>query len=189
MAERLEIRLTGTTALDTRLRAMGRGLSAAYVPSLNRATGAGLTQMKRATSKATGLPQKHISPHLKFVKATPSVLRARLQVDDKPVPAILYLGLRGFKSGKGIGGQSYLGGTLPPGAFFADMAQRGWKRPRRIFERTTPKRFPLREVQGPSIADMIMRFGLLSGVRERIQTVFAERLTHELDRLTRVANG
>lgn len=52
-----------------------------------------------------------------------------------------------------------------------------------IFERTTKKRFPIKEIMGSSAAQMIQNVNVLENLEKEAQEVINQRLEHEIDRI------
>lgn len=70
------------------------------------------------------------------------------------------------------------GGATFEDAFIADMRSRTG-----VFERETPKRFPVEELMGLAPAQMVGNDRVITGLEDEVQQVVNERLEHEIDRL------
>lgn len=185
----LTVRLEGAPEVQARLARLGSTLPGVLSRAINRTGERARTETQRAITAQAGFPAKRALALIKLLKAGPDTLQASLKVSEFRQPLIAYVGSKGFRSGRGIGGRAYRIGTVPPGAFFA-QARSGH---RGIFARLRPTKsrkgrghaapgLPIDELKGPSLADVIRRFGIWESLTPRLQQIFAERLQHEVGR-------
>lgn len=189
MAEgQIEIQLKGIAAVEARLLHFGTIVArvpGAMARALTRTIAASRTLARRRIAAASGLPQKRIGGRLQIQPATPEDLRASLHATaGRPIPLLAYVGLQGFRSGRGIADRAYPLSDIQPissGAFFAQLrsGHRG------IFTRITRKRIPIEEEMGPTIPEIIEARQIFEGLKPDARTVYDRRLAHELDRLVR----
>ena len=173
------VRLEGAAEVRGRLRDFGKKAPMAFMRALNRTAQRARTEGQRHVSAGTGLPARQVAGDLRISRATPASLIAMVTPSEFKLPLIRFTGLRGFRSGAGIAGRSFRLGTVPAGAFFAQMrsGRRG------IYRRRSGKRLPVEELKGPSVAELIQRFRVWEALEPQLQEIFAERVEHELGRL------
>lgn len=175
----LELTISGIKEAEGRTRRIGQRMPVAISRALNRAITSARTMARRKVASDTGLPAKFAGLGMALDQSSPQTLVARLRVSERLIPLAAFTGLKGFRSGKGIAGQSYRLGTVPPGAFFAQM-QTGH---RGIFRRVGPRRFPIRTVYGPTLPRVIVEKRIFEALQGPARGVFERRLAHETDRL------
>lgn len=183
----VELTVSGGEIAAKYLAEIGKGLPVAMARAANRAADAARTYSRRALTAEIGLAAKYGARALTvFPKATPDNLVATVRARGFRLPLIAYTGTSGFRSGKGIAGRTYRTGTVPAGAFFAQVpsGHRGiFKRSGRFGRRGKPYLERIQQVTGPSVPELVVAQDIFDRAGERALEVFRERLDHEVDRL------
>jgi hypothetical protein len=171
--------VSGLDVAERRMRGTAQKLPLAIARALNRAIGSARTQARRRISAETGLQAKFAVRGMAVERATGETLTATLRVSERIIPLFAYTGAKGFRSGKGIAGQSYRLGAVPAGAFFAEMrtGHRG------VFARAGRARFPIRELPGPPLPRVIVEKRIFEALQGPARQTFERRLEHETRRL------
>lgn len=148
------------------------------VRAINRTASSERTLAKRAIAADTGLPAKHVAAALSLEPATTGKMTATVSVSGRRIPLIAF-GARGPEPSRGRGrGVSYrlpTGRGRHPQAFIATMksGHRG------VFVRTTPQRFPITELHGPSLPKSF-ETTYLGTAPDRAQATLVKNLQHEI---------
>lgn len=186
----VEVTVTGIDEATQKYVAVGRQLPLVVARALNRAIAGARTETRRTLMAQTGLRGKDITPALSVARATRTNLAAALRARERRPPLIAYVGARGFRSGKGIAGQAYKLGSVPAGAFFAQMpsGHRGiYKRSGRFGRRGKPYLERIEQLLGPPISGVIVQLAIFEAIRGKAQALFEQRLAHESERLLATA--
>ena len=175
----IEITVTGIERGDRFLARIERGIPSATSRAINDGARFARTLTRRGVMAETGLQGKYIAPSLRMAFAKPGNLVGGVGAFPRLIPLIAYY-RRAFKSGKGIAGETYNLGTVPPRAFYIQWRGSGNKG---IYERAGRPRWPLRKVYGPSLPAVIVRKHIFEALRSPVGDRYRARLLHHLGRI------
>jgi hypothetical protein len=177
----MSVSAEGLQVLIGDFQSMPRGLRSAIVRSLNRGIVSGQTVMARSIAADTGLKVGDVKAAFKLAKAT----------DGRPEASVSAAGLKrlpliDFKArgpepsrgrGNGVTYQLQGGRNAIPNAFIATMktGHRG------VFARVGKTRLPIRELFGPSLTKVFIKYQTVGETRARES--FVANLEHELGRM------
>lgn len=180
---RISARLEGHDRFRARLERLWTRSPQAIAQALTRTAAQGRTLLRRSVSEASGLPQKTIGGRLRFEAARPDRLESKIVVrEGGQISLLKFLGMSGFRSGKGIGGRPYKLSDFQPvsGMDFLAEFKSGH---RGVFARITRKRLPIELEFGPSVPDIVEHRQLLEKLNGPLSAIYRRRIEHELDRL------
>lgn len=163
-------------AVTRMLANLGDNLPKVVSRALNKTIASAQTDMKREIAQDIGIKVGVVAKNLKISKASTSNLVAKLRAFGKRIP-LIQLGAKGPipSRGKGHGVTYRLGGKTRriPSAFIATVGKGEHKG---VFKRATTKRLPIRELFGPSIAQVFSK--KLPSVQKKAE----EQFVTEVDR-------
>lgn len=174
----VEISVTGVERSERFLARFEKGIPSATSRAINDAARFARTETRRGVTKETGLQSKYILPALRMAFARPANLVGGVGATARNIPLIAYY-RKGFRSGRGIGGESYSQGTVPSRAFYVQFKSGG----RGIYERAGRPRIPLRRVYGPPLTVVIPRRHVWQAMTSGVAGRYRVRLLHHLGRL------
>ena len=156
--------------------------------ALNRAGVSVRTLMAKEIAQDTGIASTKVRARCRLTTATPSRLMATVTASPAPIPLSQYK-VRGRYPSRGRG--SGVTAMLPnptgsgrvavqfPRAFLAIVGRGKHKGHRGVFERVTRKRLPIKQLFGPSIADVFAKHIPLG--QQRGGEALVKNLQHEVN--------
>jgi hypothetical protein len=175
----IEITVTGIERGERFLARIERGIPSATSRAINDGARFARTLTRRGIMTETGLPGKYITPSLRMAFAKPTNLVGGVGATAKNIPLIAYY-RRAFKSGKGIAGETYSLGAVPPRAFYIQWRGSGNKG---IYARAGRPRWPVRKVYGPPLTEVIVRKHIFQSLTGPVGDRYRTRLLHHFERI------
>lgn len=174
----LTLRSTSPAAID-RLKAQ---MPIAQARALNRAIASAKTAMVRVVSRDMGLKSGDVSDRIGTEEARPDRLRARLSASYAKIPLIKF-GASGPNPSHGRGRVTAITGGRAagevgvrhaiPGAFLATLSSGHVG----VFKRTGKSRLPIRQLHGPSVAQVFVKYvdvGLARGEEQLLKELSSQ---------------
>jgi hypothetical protein len=164
------------------LQGIPGGIEMAAVPALNRANAAARAEGIRQASKTYTARQEAMRKTVRMYAATRTSLVAGFSSKSNKLP-LMQFNLRPKKVM--TNGRSTLKAAVRRGGFkvvkkgFIQNGPRGMK----AFRRIGKERYPLRELFGPSVPQMLNETGVMESIEARAFEVLSKRFDHEIGRV------
>lgn len=150
---------------------------AAVVRALNRSAGSGRTLLVREVARNLALKSSTVRDQITIEKATSRNVVSRIAVKGTRIPLIQF-NARGPEPsrgrGRGVTARLPGGAGRYPHAFITTVGIGGH---RGVFERKGKSRLPIRELLGPSLPHVFIKYTPLA--KDRMQEQFLKEITHE----------
>lgn len=167
---------SNTSQTEKALKAYAKRAPVALMRALNRGITGARTVMVREIARDTGMKSKDVRDALTMRLATPDRLQTRLAASLKRVPLIDFKG-KSLATGVSFRTRGAKRGGVTvrlPSAFIATMSNSH----RGIFKRRGRKRLPIKELFGPSLGHVFLKYKPAAVARGR--ELFQTNLEHEL---------
>lgn len=164
------------------LQGISQGVESAAVPAMNRANNAARAEGIRQASDTYTARQAAMRKTLRMQKATKSNLVAGFSSRSNKLPLIEF-SVRPKK--QMTNGRTTLRAAVRRGGFktikkgFIQNGKGGLK----AFRRIGKDRYPLRELFGPSVPQMLSESGVMDAIEGRALVVLSSRFDHEIGRV------
>lgn len=155
------------------------GASVAINAALNRTIDGVRTDATRAVTATYDIKSKDVRDVMKIKKSTVSTLEAAVSATGGPIPLMKFKVKTGNPGMPLRASTKRSGGKDIPTAFVATMKNGHIG----VFRRTGGSRYPIKELYGPSVAQMLGEQNVQQGIMDKASERFVERLDHEIGRV------